>query len=1067
MRLILSLLFLTCCFFASAQKETSNWFFSGNWLKVDQSGVTNISSAPATTIGNHFLSTSVSDASGNLLFLSDGNRIYNKNLQLMAGNATEFHGSGTVLLTAPFPGSPSKHYVFYTNQVNSTYHLKYAVVDMAGNSGMGSVASVNNLVDTGLSRGFTLNYVPNSDEFWLIAHRYKTDTFLSTKVTSAGLGSAIKTRAGSNGKLEDYRFEELKTSPNGNYIAGFVYADYTNIFAEVYSFIEVFNFNAITGQLFNKVKSTRNFGYFGSGSVEFSPDSRLLYLLSTNSSYGLQPCDFGSSGVGQFNLCYADSVEFTRYAMTLGTTFSWCSVQNWGRMELGADRKMHMPYRPSHNFSSVNFPNRIGSSANVDFGAHTLLQQVYANVSPTFNHRNIAKAVINNISYSGGCFPSPTQFEITSDTIGAVQWNFGDAASGSNTSGLLKPSHTFSAPGIYTVTAKIFTTSGKLIETLEEKVEIKDPGKRLLSNFPKDTSFCEGGTFKLKVNAVNAIFRWTVKEPISGAVYDEGVSDSISITGSGIYYVEMRQGDCDGCRMFDSIKVNVIPRPYTFLGYPRKICGYDSLKLEVYSEGADYVWNTGQTGTNIWVKQPGTYWVQGEFNNSGCFKRDSIVITAAPAINFQLPADTSICENETLQLKSTLNNAYHVWNNNYYGNTFNVTTPGQVTLRISDANGCYLYDTMHVAMVSSPYIFAGNDTTVCENNHMQLNATSTASGVKWNTGSTSSFINVQTSGSYIVETTGEACVAKDTIEVTFSKLPDATLGADRSICQGEQVTLSTVDNEGSFLWSTGNNSNILTVSSAGNYWVRRNINGCVSSDTVMVIEKPFPTISLGNDTALCEGNILLLDASYAGATYIWQDGSGLATYEVKRKGTYTVEVNIDGCKTEESVNVTYTSVPSVNLGNDLEICPDQKIILDPLIRNADMLWQDGSTESTYTVTNAGKYSLKATNACGTSSDEIVVTQGMCKLAIPNAFTPNNDGRNDMLIIANPSQIKTYFLQIFNRWGQLVFTTTDPYKGWNGRFNGLDQPEGNYLWAMSLTDINGNVVSTRGSVLLIR
>jgi gliding motility-associated-like protein len=87
--------------------------------------------------------------------------------------------------------------------------------------------------------------------------------------------------------------------------------------------------------------------------------------------------------------------------------------------------------------------------------------------------------------------------------------------------------------------------------------------------------------------------------------------------------------------------------------------------------------------------------------------------------------------------------------------------------------------------------------------------------------------------------------------------------------------------------------------------------------------------------------------------------------------------------------------------------------------------------------------------------------------MPNAFTPNYDGVNDVFKVKYPQFIKTFTFRIYNRWGNVVFTTNDPHKGWNGYVNADPQPEGNYVWTISLVDINGNMRNYKGSVLLLR
>lgn len=142
-------------------------------------------------------------------------------------------------------------------------------------------------------------------------------------------------------------------------------------------------------------------------------------------------------------------------------------------------------------------------------------------------------------------------------------------------------------------------------------------------------------------------------------------------------------------------------------------------------------------------------------------------------------------------------------------------------------------------------------------------------------------------------------------------------------------------------------------------------------------------------------------------------------------------------------------------------------MLNPGIRDATFRWQDGSTDPMLNVTQAGFYKLTATNQCGSHSDSVTIIEGSCRVMLPNAFTPNNDGHNDIFRLKYPEIVTILRLIVYDRWGQMVFQTTDPYKGWDGRLKGQNAPTGNYVWVMTYTDTYGYKGSAKGSVVLVR
>lgn len=132
------------------------------------------------------------------------------------------------------------------------------------------------------------------------------------------------------------------------------------------------------------------------------------------------------------------------------------------------------------------------------------------------------------------------------------------------------------------------------------------------------------------------------------------------------------------------------------------------------------------------------------------------------------------------------------------------------------------------------------------------------------------------------------------------------------------------------------------------------------------------------------------------------------------------------------------------------------------------IWQDGSTAPTITILQPGSFSLSATNSCGTTSDQLTVSSGLCKVFVPTGFTPNNDGRNDLFKAFGTETVTDYDLKVFDRAGQVVFQTSDKNKGWDGKMNGLPFPSGVFVYILKYKDlILAEPVLLKGTVALIR
>ena len=229
---------------------------------------------------------------------------------------------------------------------------------------------------------------------------------------------------------------------------------------------------------------------------------------------------------------------------------------------------------------------------------------------------------------------------------------------------------------------------------------------------------------------------------------------------------------------------------------------------------------------------------------------------------------------------------------------------------------------------------------------------------------------------------------------------------------------------------------------------------------------------LGNDTIICEGDNIVLNAATPGATYLWQDGSTNATFNVLQEGTYWVTVFMGNCSKSDTIQIKYTSPPIINPYDSL-LCNGQNLHIDVLTENATYLWNDGSTNSFINITTSGEYWVIISNQCGSITDSIQIGYHdcYCNLFVPNSFTPNNDEKNEQFFPSIECNfLDTYEFKIFNRWGELVFITNNQNEKWNGTYNGKLSTNGVYVWTLNYTGKNnGEIISASkyGKVSLIK
>ncbi len=280
------------------------------------------------------------------------------------------------------------------------------------------------------------------------------------------------------------------------------------------------------------------------------------------------------------------------------------------------------------------------------------------------------------------------------------------------------------------------------------------------------------------------------------------------------------------------------------------------------------------------------------------------------------------------------------------------------------------------------------------------------------------------------------CPDTTTTFVVVVPPPVIPFSTDTTLCQGTELSAETPDAI-HYLWSTGDTTASIIIDTAGHYSVSVTNLGCtVSLNDINVQLYPQSSVNLGNDSILCALATLLLSAEQPHpATYLWQDLSTNTTYLASSEGDYWVIVTDECLQVSDTIYLGYLYPIEVDLGNDTTLCEGQHLLLSAETPYCSYLWQDGSTEATYLVRYAGVYQVLVSNLCFDETAEIEVFYQRCEqeLYIPSSFTPNSDGLNDQFkpIFAYPDKIEEYTIYIYNRWGNLLFTSQNPEQGWTG------------------------------------
>ena len=577
-----------------------------------------------------------------------------------------------------------------------------------------------------------------------------------------------------------------------------------------------------------------------------------------------------------------------------------------------------------------------------------------------------------------------------------------------------------------------------------------------------DTSLCSGETLDFDFSNPGDNYTWQ----------DGTATATYSINQAGQYSLAITN---DGCTASDEITVSFFATPAVDLGPDQSFCEGETTTLNAQNSAtATYSWQDGSDQASLTVDQSGTYAVS--VTDNGCTGLDEVMLTFHTLPQFSLGPDTSLCSGETLDFDfSNLGDNYS-WQDGTATATYSVSQAGQYGLAIT-RNGCTASDEITVSFFATPAVDLGPDQSFCEGASTTLNAQSSAMATySWQDGSDQASLTVEQSGTYAVSVTENGCTGQDEVRLTFTPLPRFELGPDQTLCPAEQLSYDFSGLGDTYQWQDGSNAATYAITSGGLYTLAISANGCLYADTVQVMEAPAPSVDLGRDITLCSGESVQLAANVNNNDeLIWQDGSMASVFTASESGIYWVEASLGDCSTRDSIQVTIQTPPDLGLADSLTLCRGETILLRPNIGDGNIQWQDGSTSSQYEVTEAGLYTATVENqGCETTASVRVQSSscGQIQVFVPNVFSPNEDGVNDIFIpLPDPAYaIVDYEIKVFDRWGKLAFESQSPDQGWDGRINGLLAPSAVYVYLMEVTfDEQGEQFQQRftGDVSLLR
>lgn len=356
---------------------------------------------------------------------------------------------------------------------------------------------------------------------------------------------------------------------------------------------------------------------------------------------------------------------------------------------------------------------------------------------------------------------------------------------------------------------------------------------------------------------------------------------------------------------------------------------------------------------------------------------DDVVIEPVQGEPFDvfLDAEGSACDSFVLepQMNPDHEEALYTWSNGQHGKNITIYESGLYTLTVT--YGCFEAIASIMLMIENPPpVDLGDDVTVCMGESYTVELDPDYGNYEWNDGSNDTEYTIDQPGIYSVTLDDGCDLLSDTIEIVHLTPPDLlNLGPDTVLCEGEDYLISFNPNLGEFNWQNGADDSFYEIEHPGSYSLTISNMCGETSDEIEVTYMDPPQVELGPDsTVICEGSPFFIDLEPDEGTYVWQDGVINYSYFIQNTGLYSVTVtNVCGSETD-MIYVEEVVPPDVDFGMPLEACQGDTIILSAGNNTGNFTWQNGSVDSTFTVTTTGHYALTISNDCGTDVASIPI-----------------------------------------------------------------------------------------------
>lgn len=853
---------------------------------------------------NGSLAVAYSDSiTGQVKFIATPKNVYNRNFDTVTNGydliaCNNYDKYSVVVIPSPandnkffiihqFPPDNSANYGLQTRCQLYTYMtgyqpgVRYSVLDMNYNNGLGKIVSKNNGLWASTGK-FAIIRHQDGVQMWLVSQSGNSKTFYKNLFTQSGTIQNLPADTVSfptEPLSSNYsQGGEIEASPQGDRIAVTSSGKRVNLY----------HFNKTTGTIsFDTTILLPD----PASQLCFSPDGSKLYV--STSYYG--SCGSSIHRVYQVDMTASDRQGSVFELFTEDIYASSMEMQRIPGNRIMVRARNIYPENSNtlYNYYLLINPNQPKSAANVLRSYFTANANHHIPLVPNDVVKQAAESPVQDFGFPKDTAVCLGTYTITAPAgFGQYRWNTGETTQ----------SITVSKPGTYAVNAGpvgFLKPSGYGYTRVRAQSQPLDLGA--------DTSICRGTNYQFNIPSNFTNLLW----------HDGDTSRNRILTGYGGKQV-LKAVDANGCLATDSVCVIVKYFPNAqFPASDTTLCAGESLTLylePLWNPAAQCLWQDGSTRDMFIVTSPGKYW--GRVSFQGCTSSDTIVVNYRPSYTVNIGKDTTLCQGQLLTLTVPQTDLSYYWNTGATTRSIVVNNTGRYIVRTSNGS-CTVYDTIYVTFTEPVQVNLGDDLQVCPGQTVNLNSSLWGSYL-WSTGSTNSSIQVTQPGTYWLQVTRGGCITRDTIVITHSIAPVIQMNYDAVVCLGDTVHLS-ASGADSYSWTgnglQSNTGNTVTAVPAWagvhSYTVAGKANGCTTTKQVNVQVNPKPDVSVSSpESSVCFGKSMTITA-YGAQSYSWSPSAGLSSTTgatVAAGPDTTTTYTITGISSQGCVNTTTKTV---------------------------------------------------------------------------------------------------------------------------------------------------------------